>query len=110
MVSVTQAELSVLHDSAGAITAQADKLSGHLQKIEDQVETLCGSWRGQARNSFEQPWNNWDEPARDLLERLYRMAADIVAFAIGLEEQDNTDSTAIASSAEIFDDFSEVQW
>jgi WXG100 family type VII secretion target len=68
MLRLTQGELQA---RAASLRSGAGEIEGQLSQMSSQISSLVGQdWEGQARDSFQALWQEWQNGARQVHEAL----------------------------------------
>jgi len=66
---------------ASDIQQQSTAIGGTLEDLRSRINSLAGSWQGDAQASFTQLKNNWDSAANDINAVMARISTAVQTTA-----------------------------
>jgi len=94
MSQLFRTESDVMLATAGQVDGTNDEVQAELNRLRGVVDSVRGSWAGQAQVSFDALMNRWNDSARQLQEALNSISENIRHNAQSFEntEADNSQS------------------
>ncbi|MFP7364915.1 WXG100 family type VII secretion target [Corynebacterium callunae] len=94
MSQLFRTEADVMLATAGQVDGTNDEVQAELNRLRGVVDSVRGSWAGQAQVSFDALMNRWNDSARQLQEALQSISENIRHNAHSFEntEADNSQS------------------
>ena len=91
MSNLFRTESDVMLATAGQVDDTNDQVQNELSRLRGVVDSVRGSWAGQAQVSFDALMNRWNDSARQLQEALDSISTNIRANARSFDttEADN---------------------
>lgn len=97
MSNIFRTEAEVMLATAGQVDDTNDQVQGELNRLRGVVDSVRGSWAGQAQVSFDNLMNRWDTSARQLQEALQSISENIRHNARSFESTEADNSQAFAA-------------
>lgn len=97
MSQLFKTEADVMLATAGHVDDTNDQVQGELSRLRGVVDSVRGSWAGQAQVSFDSLMNRWDSSARQLQEALASISDNIRSNARNFENTEADNSRAFNS-------------
>lgn len=97
-VSQTQAEATVMEQTAAKFDHVNDSLQAMLKGLMSELEVLQSAWRGQGGRSFEHVKTRWAADQHAMSVALAETAAAIRSSGSGYTASDSDASTRIANT------------
>ena len=86
----------ILRDTATWMDGTAREINSGVRKVYGEAQALLGTqWRGGAAGSHEDPWRDWFDAARNLIEALRGDAALLRQVADAYERTDGDNAAGI---------------
>ncbi|ALC05053.1 hypothetical protein CDES_03000 [Corynebacterium deserti GIMN1.010] len=94
MSNLFRTESDVMLATAGQVDDTNDQVQSELNRLRGVVDSVRGSWAGQAQVSFDALMNRWNASARQLQEALGSISENIRSNARNFESTEADNSQA----------------
>ncbi|AGT04575.1 hypothetical protein cgp_0671 [Corynebacterium glutamicum MB001] len=94
MSNLFRTESDVMLATASQVDDINDQVQGELSRLRGVVDSVRGSWAGQAQVSFDSLMNRWNSSARQLQEALASISDNIRHNARSFENTEADNSQA----------------
>lgn len=97
MSNLFKTESDVMVSTAGRVDDTNDQVQGELNRLRGVVDSVRGSWAGQAQASFDQLMSRWTASARELQEALQSISDNIRHNATSFSNTETDNAQAFNS-------------
>ncbi|WP_080793499.1 WXG100 family type VII secretion target [Corynebacterium pacaense] len=94
MSNLFKTESDVMVATAGRVDDTNDQVQGELNRLRGVVDSVRGSWAGQAQVSFDELMSRWNASARELQEALQSISDNIRSNARSFENTETDNAQA----------------
>jgi WXG100 family type VII secretion target len=79
MASGYNVQQETMAKGAQAVDSATEQINGHLQRLDSEVQTMFGGWKGNAQRAFGELHANWVNQQQKLQQALRDMHEALVA-------------------------------
>lgn len=97
MSNLFRTESDVMQATAGRVDDTNDQVQSELNRLRGVVDSVRGSWAGQAQVSFDALMNRWNDSARKLQEALDSISTNIRANARTFDNTETDNAQAFSA-------------